>query len=37
VLSKIAAENPEGQTVPVDILRRGGHLMVQLLVGQQNH
>jgi len=36
-LSKIAADAPSGQTVPVDILRRGGRHVVQLQVDALHH
>jgi serine/threonine protein kinase len=35
VLAKLAADNPAGQPVPVDIIRQGSHKMVQLLIDQQ--
>ena len=37
VLSRMAADNPGGQTVAVDIVRRGEHKVVQLLLNQGSH
>jgi len=37
VLSRLAADNPSGQTVAVDIVRRGEHKTVQLLLNQGSH